>query len=378
MTSHTQPPAGDDLVARLREGVAYLGNIEGDVETYDIDSANELMRKAAEALTSQLPAGGDLVARLREIADRKRIVSLPPDAEDGLRAAIEALTTPQPPAGDDLVARLREKASPLSQRQAEYVEHLQVSPCDGEALDAAEVMLEAAARIEALTSQQQKPTKVYVAVNHTGCIYECEDEDRVIRAAQSAFETAVARGQQHTEPVAGEVEVVAYRCRHDRPFGGTWQVHQRIYEWDKFDITEPLVRKSSYDALAAANVELQAALDSDPDGSGLWRFWSRKAVEVSQKLTDLIDRAEAAERQRDALREALDGPTPNRGDLAAGWEIMTLNKNGGYGVSWVTDLAALPEEIDRVLERDGALIWSIMPVGVLRARAALKDEGSAT
>lgn len=325
MTSHTpQPPAGDDLVARLREGVAYLGNIEGDVETYDIDSANELMRKAAEALTSQLPAGGDLVARLREIADRKRIVSLPPDAEDGLRAAIEALTTPQPPAGDDLVARLEALARDFEPRPDN-------APVQG---------------------------------------------GRIARLAREAIKALTP--QQHTEPVAGEVEVVAYRCRHDRPFGGTWQVHQRIYEWDKFDITEPLVRKSSYDALAAANVELQAALDSDPDGSGLWRFWSRKAVEVSQKLTDLIDRAEAAERQRDALREALDGPTPNRGDLAAGWEIMTLNKNGGYGVSWVTDLAALPEEIDRVLERDGALIWSIMPVGVLRARAALKDEGSAT
>jgi hypothetical protein len=57
---------------------------------------------------------------------------------------------------------------------------------------------------------------------------------------------------------------------------------------------------------------------------------------------------------------------PSFGGLAAGWEIMTVYR-GGYGCSWVTDLAGLATEIDRLLSTDGALIWSVTPVGLLRS-----------
>jgi hypothetical protein len=36
---------------------------------------------------------------------------------------------------------------------------------------------------------------------------------------------------------------------------------------------------------AARIAELQAALDSDPDGSGYWRFWSGKAAEQANLAT---------------------------------------------------------------------------------------------
>ncbi|MFK5639896.1 hypothetical protein ACI50E_18865 [Brucella sp. ZJ1_1] len=48
-------------------------------------------------------------------------------------------------------------------------------------------------------------------------------------------------------------------------------------------------------ALTARVKELEAALDSDPSGSDLWRYWSRKACEASQKYVDEVDRAEALE-----------------------------------------------------------------------------------
>ena len=48
-------------------------------------------------------------------------------------------------------------------------------------------------------------------------------------------------------------------------------------------------------AQAARIKELEAALDSDPSGSDLWRYWSRKACEASQKYVDEVDRAEALE-----------------------------------------------------------------------------------
>ncbi|WP_266032440.1 hypothetical protein [Brucella intermedia] len=41
--------------------------------------------------------------------------------------------------------------------------------------------------------------------------------------------------------------------------------------------------------------ELEAALDSDPDGSGLWRFWSKKSIEANQQLRDKTKTIEALE-----------------------------------------------------------------------------------
>ncbi|MCO7726422.1 hypothetical protein NJB93_07420 [Brucella intermedia] len=52
--------------------------------------------------------------------------------------------------------------------------------------------------------------------------------------------------------------------------------------------------------------ELEAALDSDPSGSGLWRYWSRKACEVTQKYVDEVDRAEALEAKLAAAEKALE------------------------------------------------------------------------
>jgi len=52
--------------------------------------------------------------------------------------------------------------------------------------------------------------------------------------------------------------------------------------------------------------ELEAALDSDPSGSDLWRYWSRKACEASQKYVDEVDRAEALEAKLAAAEKALE------------------------------------------------------------------------
>lgn len=108
------------------------------------------------------------------------------------------MTSPSP--DTDLVERLHE--------QAEHV-RLGIACRYPDIKDAVTVLLD---MVEALTV-----TKVYVAVDHTGCIYECEDEDRVIRTARSAFATAVRRAQQQ-EPV-GEVEPVAWLVKDDPELG---------------------------------------------------------------------------------------------------------------------------------------------------------------
>lgn len=50
--------------------------------------------------------------------------------------------------GAELIAALRERAAPLTMRQAEYVEHLLAIPADHEGLEAAEIMIAAADRLE--------------------------------------------------------------------------------------------------------------------------------------------------------------------------------------------------------------------------------------
>ncbi|WLF95713.1 hypothetical protein Q5698_08520 [Brucella intermedia] len=59
-------------------------------------------------------------------------------------------------------------------------------------------------------------------------------------------------------------------------------------------------------ALTARIKELEEALDSDPSGSDLWRYWSRKAREASQKYVDEVDRAEALEAKLSAAEKALE------------------------------------------------------------------------
>jgi len=59
-------------------------------------------------------------------------------------------------------------------------------------------------------------------------------------------------------------------------------------------------------ALTALVTELEEALYSDPSGSDLWRYWSRKAREASQKYVDEVDRAEALEAKLAAAEKALE------------------------------------------------------------------------
>ncbi|WP_152849615.1 hypothetical protein [Brucella intermedia] len=64
--------------------------------------------------------------------------------------------------------------------------------------------------------------------------------------------------------------------------------------------------KADNAALTARVKELEEALDSDPSGSDLWRYWSRKACETSQKYVDEVDRAEALEAKLAAAEKALE------------------------------------------------------------------------
>ncbi|MEN5248465.1 hypothetical protein [Brucella pseudintermedia] len=59
--------------------------------------------------------------------------------------------------------------------------------------------------------------------------------------------------------------------------------------------------------------KLEEALDSDPSGSDLWRYWSRKACEASQKYVDEVNRAEALEAKLAAAEKALE-PFANAAD----------------------------------------------------------------
>lgn len=75
-----------------------------------------------------------------------------------------------------------------------------------------------------------------------------------------------------------------------------------------------IVKQSALEADNAAQAvrikELEAALDSDPSGSDLWRYWSRKACEASQKYVDEVDRAEALEAKLAAAEKALEAARP--------------------------------------------------------------------
>ncbi|WP_176074645.1 hypothetical protein [Brucella intermedia] len=52
--------------------------------------------------------------------------------------------------------------------------------------------------------------------------------------------------------------------------------------------------------------ELEAALDSDPDGSGLWRFWSKKSIEANQQLRDKTKTLQSLEAKLEAAEKALE------------------------------------------------------------------------
>ncbi|KAB2680370.1 hypothetical protein [Brucella pseudintermedia] len=75
-------------------------------------------------------------------------------------------------------------------------------------------------------------------------------------------------------------------------------------------------------ALTARVKEMEEALDSDPSGSDLWRYWSRKAREASQKYVDEVDRAEALEAKLAAAEKALEPFADHANDRAVddtGW-----------------------------------------------------------
>lgn len=86
---------------------------------------------------------------------------------------------------------------------------------------------------------------------------------------------------------------------------------------------------------------------------------------ITAILTELLE----FRNQADALSGDSGELVPSHGALAAGWEITTVSR-AGYGVTWVTDLAGLTTDIDRLLETEGVLIWSILPVAALRLRSA--------
>jgi len=64
------------------------------------------------------------------------------------------------------------------------------------------------------------------------------------------------------------------------------------------------------EAKDAEIADLHAVLDNDPDGSGFWRFWSRKALEMASKV-------EAAKQERDAYIRACDSYAEDIAEMEA-------------------------------------------------------------
>src|SRR5262245_29162914 len=62
---------------------------------------------------------------------------------------------------------------------------------------------------------------------------------------------------------------------------------------------------SALEAQAARIAELEKALDHDPHGEGLWRLWSSKASEVTQKNVDLRAKVAELEKERDEARRII-------------------------------------------------------------------------
>jgi hypothetical protein len=79
----------------------------------------------------------------------------------------------------------------------------------------------------------------------------------------------------------------------------SWQERAEIAEGIISDL------KADNAAKDARIKELEAALDSDPDGSGLWRFWSKKSVEAHQQLRDKTKTIKALEAKLAAASELL-------------------------------------------------------------------------
>ncbi len=81
-------------------------------------------------------------------------------------------------------------------------------------------------------------------------------------------------------------------------------------DWHAVEVAANRLRDTDLEADNAAKdariKELEEALDSDPSGSDLWRYWSRKACEASQKYVDEVDRAEALEAKLAAAEKALE------------------------------------------------------------------------
>lgn len=136
------------------------------------------------------------------------------------------------------------------------------------------------------------------------------------------------------------------------------------------------LKQARYDNAAkdARIKELEAALDSDPDGSGLWRFWSKESVEAHQQLRDKTKTIKALEAKLETYHEEYE----NRKE---GYEktIDSLEAKLAAAEKALEPFAdhASDRAVDDTVWRDKDTVKIVVSIGDLRkARAVLGGKPS--
>ncbi len=176
-----------------------------------------------------------------------------------------------------------------------------------------------------LTLEQKTWHQLECAANSAGGI-----EVAMVSLPIAQVKALVEGRNTRPAPAATDTGLVTVAFQHRRidKYGvvGDWRPYKRdLFGSDRIESRELVTRSQAEELLAAKDArikELEAALDSDPSGSGLWRYWSRKACETSQKYVDEVDRAEALEAKLAAAEKALEPFAAHANDRAVddtGW-----------------------------------------------------------
>lgn len=127
----------------------------------------------------------------------------------------------------------------------------------------------------------------------------------------------------------GSREAVAYRVRHDRPFGGVWKLQHVLHERDNFDIVEPLVHLA----------QLQA-VERERDQ---WQKLATEDVEALQAIGEEFG-IHGVENRVAGVRRIL---TEQRASLAAAREDFQARVSAAHNALFHDDPTDLAERRDR-------------------------------
>lgn len=176
-------------------------------------------------------------------------------AEFFLAALSQSQPAPQPSTDYDsdvtpeAVQIMREKAAPYLDDAG--VDEPEVEEAFLKLCEELGIAATPAAWLEArkLLAPAPQPTKVYVTVDYLGCIYECEDEGRIIERAKTSLEEAVAAAQPDAK--ASEVEgpeVVGYL---DETMTSGGAPYRKLSSTQPIanEPWEPLIRLSDHNAI---------------------------------------------------------------------------------------------------------------------------------